>query len=266
MIRVESERRLDLLRATGMQRGSGGIPGLNRSGPFNGLNYSKHGVTLNLQTDRGKELAKELISRADIVTMNYAAGVAERLGLGYEDLTAIKPDLIMLSGSPLGQTGPEAHSTGWGPTTLAYTMLPYITGYRGGTPSSMGGSYPDFVVGVHMAFAMMSALRHRERTGHGPAHRRRDGRDRRGDDARAAPAVDHARRRPGDARQPRPPAARRRGVPLGRRGPLGRHLRRGRRDVGRAAGRPRRPGVGAATPRSKPSRAGRRATTTSTVS
>jgi crotonobetainyl-CoA:carnitine CoA-transferase CaiB-like acyl-CoA transferase len=167
VIRVESEQRLDLLRAMGMQRGSGGIHGLNRSGPFNGLNYSKHGVTLNLQTDRGKELAKELISRADIVTMNYAAGVAERLGLGYEDLTAIKPDLIMLSGSPLGQTGPEAHSTGWGPTTLAYTMLPYITGYRGGTPSSMGGSYPDFVVGVHMAFAMMSALRHRERTGHG---------------------------------------------------------------------------------------------------
>ena len=167
VIRIESEHRLDLLRATGMTRGSGGIPGINRSGAYIGLNYSKRGVTLNLQTARGKELAKELVSRADIVTMNYAAGVAERLGLGYEDLTAIKPDLIMLFGSPLGQTGPEAHSTGWGPTTLAYTMLPHITGYPGGTPSSMGGSYPDFVVGVHMAFAMMSALRHRDRTGQG---------------------------------------------------------------------------------------------------
>ncbi len=167
VIRVESEHRLDLLRSSGLTRGSGGIPGLNRSGPFNGLNYSKRGVTLNLQTDRGKELAKELISRADIVTMNYAAGVAERLGLGYEDLKAIKPDIIMLFGSPLGQTGPEAHSTGWGPTTLAYTMLPHITGYRGGTPSSMGGSYPDFVVGEHMALAMMSALRYRDRTGQG---------------------------------------------------------------------------------------------------
>ncbi|MYE32797.1 MAG: CoA transferase [Chloroflexi bacterium] len=167
VIRIESEHRLDLLRATGMTRGSGGIPGLNRSGPFLGLNYSKRGVTLNLQTDRGKALAKELVSSADIVTMNYAAGVAERLGLGYQDLTAIKPDLIMMFGSPLGQTGPEAHSTGWGPTTLAYTMLPHVTGYPGGTPSSMGGSYPDFVVGVHMAFAMMSALRHRDRTGQG---------------------------------------------------------------------------------------------------
>ena len=167
MIRIESEHRLDLLRATGMTRGSGGIPGLNRSGPFLGLNYSKRGVTLNLQTDRGKDLAKELVSRADIVTMNYAAGVAERLGLGYEDFKAIKPDIIMMFGSPLGQTGPEAHSTGWGPTTLAYTMLPHVTGYPGGTPSSMGGSYPDFVVGVHMAFAMMGALRHRDRTGHG---------------------------------------------------------------------------------------------------
>ena len=167
VIRIESEHRLDLLRTMGLTRGSGGIPGLERSGSFNGLNYSKQGVTLNLQSDRGKELAKELVSRADIVTMNYAAGVAERLGLGYEHLRAVRPDLIMMSGSPLGQTGPESHSTGWGPTTLAYTTLPYVTGYEGGTPSSMGGAYPDFAIGVHMAFAMMTALRHRDRTGRG---------------------------------------------------------------------------------------------------
>ena len=167
VIRVESEQRLDLLRTMGLTRGSGGIPGIERSGNYNGLNYSKQGVTLNIQTDRGKELAKEIVSRSDIVTMNFAAGVAERLGLGYEDLKAVKPDVIMMSGSPLGQTGPESHSTGWGPTTLAYTTLPYVTGYEGGTPSSMGGAYPDFAIGVHMAFAMMSALRYRDRTGHG---------------------------------------------------------------------------------------------------
>ena len=167
VIRVESEQRLDLLRTMGLTRGSGGIPGIERSGNFNGLNYSKHGVTLNIQTDRGKELAKELVRRSDIVTMNFAAGVAERLGLGYEDMKAVNPDIIMMSGSPLGQTGPESHSTGWGPTTLAYTTLPYVTGYPGGTPSSMGGAYPDFAIGVHMAFAMMSALRYRDRTGQG---------------------------------------------------------------------------------------------------
>ena len=167
VIRVESEQRLDLLRTMGLTRGSGGIPGIERSGNFNGLNYSKHGVTLNIQTDRGKELAKELVRRSDIVTMNFAAGVAERLGLGYEDMKAVNPDIIMMSGSPLGQTGPESHSTGWGPTTLAYTTLPYVTGYPGGTPSSMGGAYPDFAIGVHMAFAMMSALRYRDRTGDG---------------------------------------------------------------------------------------------------
>ena len=167
VIRIESEQRLDLLRTMGLTRGSGGIPGIERSGNYNGLNYSKQGVTLNIQTDRGKELAKELVSRSDIVTMNFAAGVGERLGLGYEDLKAVKPDVIMMSGSPLGQTGPESHSTGWGPTTLAYTTLPYVTRYEGGTPSSMGGAYPDFAIGVHMAFAMMSALRYRDRTGHG---------------------------------------------------------------------------------------------------
>ncbi len=167
VIRVESEQRLDLLRTMGLTRGTGGIPGLERSGSFNGLNYSKHGVTLNLHSERGKELAKELVSRSDIVTANFAAGVIERLGLGYEDLKAVKPDIIMMSGSPLGQTGPESHSTGWGPTTLAYTTLPYVTGYRGGTPSSMGGAYPDFAIGVQMAFSMMTALRYRDRTGHG---------------------------------------------------------------------------------------------------
>lgn len=72
-----------------------------------------------------------------------------------------------MSGSPLGQTGPESHSTGWGPTTLAYTGLPYITGYAGGTPSSMGGAYPDFAISVQMVFSMLAALRYRDRTGVG---------------------------------------------------------------------------------------------------
>jgi crotonobetainyl-CoA:carnitine CoA-transferase CaiB-like acyl-CoA transferase len=167
VIRVETDLRHDLLRDMGLTRGADGIPGLERSGTFNGLNYSKQGVTLNLQSPRGKALAEELVRRSDIVTENFAAGVINRLGLGYEALKQVKPDIIMMSGSPLGQTGPESHSTGWGPTTLAYTGLPYITGYEGGTASSLGGAYPDFAIGVQMAFSMLAALRYRDRTGHG---------------------------------------------------------------------------------------------------
>ena len=167
VIRVESEARLDLIRAQGMTRGADGALGLNRSGAFNGLNYGKLGVTLNLGDPRGRELALRLAARCDVVTENFSSGVIERLGLGYEALREARPDIVMLSGSPLGQTGPEAAATGWGPTTLAYTGLPWITGYRGGPPAAYGGAYPDFAIGVQMAFSVLVALRERARSGRG---------------------------------------------------------------------------------------------------
>ena len=167
VIRVESDLRHDLVRAQGLTRGADGIPGIERSGGFNNQNYGKLGVTVNLQHPRGVELIKELVRESDIVTENFAAGVIARRGLGYEDLRAIKPDIIMMSGSPHGQTGPESTSTGWGPTLIAYTGLPHITGYPGGSPSTMGGAYPDYAISVHMVFSMLAALRYRDRTGHG---------------------------------------------------------------------------------------------------
>jgi crotonobetainyl-CoA:carnitine CoA-transferase CaiB-like acyl-CoA transferase len=167
VIRVETDLRHDLVRAQGLTRGADGIPGIERSGSFNNQNFGKLGVTVNLQEPRGVELIKELVRESDIVTENFAAGVIGRRGLGYDDLRQIKPDIIMLSGSPHGQTGPESGSTGWGPTLLAYTGLPHITGYAGGSPSTMGGAYPDYALSVHMVFAMLAALRYRDRTGHG---------------------------------------------------------------------------------------------------
>ena len=167
VIRVETEVRLDLIRVQGMNRGIDGVMGLNRSGAFNGLNYSKRGVTLNLQKPEGHDLALRLVEQSDIVTENFSTGVIDRLGLGYEELCKVRPDLIMLSGSPVGLTGPEAMATGWGPTTLAYTGLPWITGYRGGPPAAYGGAYPDFMIGVQMVFSILVALHERERTGKG---------------------------------------------------------------------------------------------------
>ncbi|MXW23359.1 MAG: CoA transferase, partial [Chloroflexi bacterium] len=106
VVRVETEVRLDLIRVQGMNRGIDGVMGLNRSGAFNGLNYSKRGVTLNLQKPEGRDLALRLVEQSDIVTENFSTGVIERLGLGYEELCKVRPDLIMLSGSPVGLTGP----------------------------------------------------------------------------------------------------------------------------------------------------------------
>ena len=167
VIRIETEVRLDLIRVQGMNRGIDGVVGLNRSGAFNGLNYSKRGVTLNLQKPEGRDLALRLVEQSDVVTENFSTGVIDRLGLGYEELCKVRPDLIMLSGSPVGRTGPEAAATGWGPTTLAYTGLPWITGYRGGPPAAYGGAYPDFMIGVQMVFSILVALHERERTGKG---------------------------------------------------------------------------------------------------
>ncbi len=167
VIRVETEVRLDLLRVQGMNRGVGGVAGLNRSGAFNGLNYSKRGVTLNLAKPEGKDLALQLVEQSDIVTENFSTGVIDRLGLGYEELCKVRPNLIMLSGSPVGLTGPEAAATGWGPTTLAYTGLPWITGYPGGPPAAYGGAYPDFMISLQMVFSILVALHERERTGQG---------------------------------------------------------------------------------------------------
>jgi benzylsuccinate CoA-transferase BbsF subunit len=166
VIRVESVARLDVSRAvaTGV---ADGIPGLNRAATFNGLNYSKKGVTLNLGTVEGRALARELVKICDVVTENFATGVLDRLGLGYEALRQIKPDIITLTGSTLGTSGPEREATGWGPNVCAYAGLPSISGYADGPPSDLGGIWPDYMVGTLMVFAVLSAVHHQRRTGEG---------------------------------------------------------------------------------------------------
>src|SRR5262249_9506790 len=118
VIKVESMQRLDLIRLIGQP--SGGPLNLNGSGYFNSLNFGKKSVTLNLGHPKGVELAKELIRRSDVVTENFTVGNMAKWGLGYEDLSKIKSDIIMLSGTPLGQFGSESHCVGWGPHTQAY--------------------------------------------------------------------------------------------------------------------------------------------------
>jgi crotonobetainyl-CoA:carnitine CoA-transferase CaiB-like acyl-CoA transferase len=165
VIKIESRQRLDLIRLLGQ---SPGKPlDVNGSGYFNSLNFGKKSVTLNLGRPEGVELAKELVRRSDVVTENFTVGNMAKWGLGYEDLCKIKPDIIMLSGTPLGQYGAESHCVGWGPHTQAYAGMCHLTGYPGGPPSGLGGTWPDFMIGVVMAYAIMTALHYRRRTGKG---------------------------------------------------------------------------------------------------
>ena len=93
VVKVESQSRLDITRVTAPYKD--GITGINRSGCFLVVNNSKYGMTLNLKHDRAREIIEKLISWADAVVENFGAGVMERLGLGYDDLKKIKPDIIM---------------------------------------------------------------------------------------------------------------------------------------------------------------------------
>ena len=166
VIRVESAARIEYNREAANARAEG-LPGINRSSIWNGVNFSKLGVTLNLSTDEGKKLARQLAGKCDVVIENFSAGVMDRLGLGYGSLSEVNPGAILLSCSTLGAFGPESKVSGLGPNIQVYAGLPHLSGYEDGPPALGGGSWPDFVVGIIGTFATLVALRDRKRTGRG---------------------------------------------------------------------------------------------------
>jgi benzylsuccinate CoA-transferase BbsF subunit len=166
VIRVETSVAYDIIR---FLTGTDGVPGPNRSGVFHSINSSRRGIAVNLAMPEGQEIARRLVACSDIVTENFTVGNMKKYGLSYDDLVKLKPDLIMLSGTPLGQTGPYARTVGWGPTTQAYAGLCDITGYPGpeSFPCGIGGTWPDFAIGTAMVFFLLAALNHRDHTGEG---------------------------------------------------------------------------------------------------
>jgi benzylsuccinate CoA-transferase BbsF subunit len=165
VIRIESHLRPDIIRFIGQDPQN--LKGPDGSPLFNGLNYSKKSITLNLGHPQGAALAREIVRRSDIVVENFTSGVMKRWGLSYEDLCQVKPDLIMISGTPVGQYGPDSHCVGWGPITQASAGICHLTGYTDGPPVSLGGSWPDYMVGVVLAYATLAALYCHRRTGKG---------------------------------------------------------------------------------------------------
>jgi crotonobetainyl-CoA:carnitine CoA-transferase CaiB-like acyl-CoA transferase len=164
VIRVESTLAPDLVR---FLTGTDGVPGFNRSGIYHAINFSRRGIALQLAHPKAQEIARRLVKLSDVVTENFTVGNMQKYGLGYEDLRAIRPDIIMLSGTPLGQDGPFARTVGFGPTTQAYAGLCHLTGYPNSFPCGIGGTWPDFAVGTAMVFFLLAALYHRDRTGQG---------------------------------------------------------------------------------------------------
>ena len=166
VIRIESNTRLEPGRSS-LGGGADGIAGVNRSAIWNCLNHSKRGVTLNIRDPEGRRIVKDLAAVSDVVMENFSTGVLERNGLGYDELRKIKPDLVMLSGSTMGTYGPDSAATGFGPNVCSYAGQPSVTGYEGGPPQNLGGNWPDYLVGTMMVHAVLTALRHRRKTGEG---------------------------------------------------------------------------------------------------
>ena len=142
-------------------------PGPNRSGYFNQYNQGKRSVSLDLKHPRGLEVARRLIEKSDIVAENFGNRVMERMGLGYEDVRRLRPDVVMVSISGYGRSGPEQDYVSYGPATVPLAGFSAVTGYAGGPPMHVGISYGDPTSGLHGALAVLAALAHRRRTGEG---------------------------------------------------------------------------------------------------
>ncbi|MCE2487791.1 MAG: CoA transferase [Desulfurellaceae bacterium] len=135
---------------------------------YNGVNRNKYGLTLNLQDPRGIELCKRLVGMGDIVVENYTPRVMTNFGLDYAKLRAIKPDIIMLSLSGYGGTGPWRDYTAFAFPVEDMSGFPQLTGYEDDdTPRRWGNSGVDAISGLTGAYAILTALEHRRRTGEG---------------------------------------------------------------------------------------------------
>jgi benzylsuccinate CoA-transferase BbsF subunit len=166
VIRIETAQRPCITRV--LPPWPEGRPGgLNRSGYFNQYNQGKRSITLNFKNEAAHEVARRLITCSDVVTNNFAHGVMERMGFGYEAIRRIKPDIIMISLSGYGDTGPYRDYVAYGPAQVPLSGLSALTGYKGWPPMHSGFSYADPNAGAHGAFAVLAALYHRAKTGEG---------------------------------------------------------------------------------------------------
>lgn len=133
---------------------------------FNAVNRNKRSVVLDLTDPGDITRARELVSRADIVVENFRPGTMEKLGLGYEDLRAIRPDLIYCSITGFGRGG-GAELPGYDLLVQAVGGLMSVTGTEPGDPTKAGVALVDVLAGLHASTGILAALAHRDRTGAG---------------------------------------------------------------------------------------------------
>jgi benzylsuccinate CoA-transferase BbsF subunit len=166
VIRVESVTRIDLSRTNRMVKISTGNNPDDKPW-YTHINTSKLGLALNLKHPKAKEIIEKLISWADVINENFTPGTLTKLGIDYNFAKTIKPDIIMLSGSAYGQTGPMAHEWGVDGTGLAMSGYLDQTGWPDRGPVGSNVPYGDVVLPYVNALAIVAALDYKRRTGKG---------------------------------------------------------------------------------------------------
>ena len=146
MVKVESGTRPDLSRT--LAPFMDGVPGFNRSYWAYLYGTSKLSLQCNLSLEDGRKLARRVCDWADVVVESFSPGTLARMGLDYETLSADKPELIMLSTSMLGQTGPLSRYAGYGQQATGFCGMHYVTGWADRIPCGVATPYTD-VVGTH---------------------------------------------------------------------------------------------------------------------
>ncbi len=163
VIKVETQKRLDPVRF--------GPDNLTRDPEmdplFHSINRNKLSILLDLTRPKGLELIKKLVKISDVVVENFSPGVMKRFGLDYDELKKIKADIIMVSFPGVGREGPLSDVVTYGPSLAGLAGLDSMVGYENERVLGMQQAYADINAALHGAFAIQSALYHRERYGEG---------------------------------------------------------------------------------------------------
>ena len=172
VIKIEGPSRSDITRTGGLYgtfpENEPGSQWWDRSSTYNLINRGKKSLTLDLTTDRGRELFRELVSISDVVLENYTPRVMRGFSLDYQELKKVRPDIIMASNTGYGHgDGPYSGYPAQATTQEGTHGLCWVTGYVDGPPSKAGASFVDFISTWSAVFAIGAALRHRSLTGEG---------------------------------------------------------------------------------------------------
>ncbi|MDB5479833.1 MAG: hypothetical protein JWO83_886 [Caulobacteraceae bacterium] len=165
VVRIESTRRIDAART--VRPFIDADPSPENSAIFHNMNLGKKMITLDLTNEASREVVQDLVRWADVVCESFSPGTMKVFGYDYESLKTIRPDIIMLSTSLMGQTGPMAKFAGFGNLAAAIAGFFELTGWPGRPPAGPFSAYTDYIAPRYNAISVLAALEHRRLTGEG---------------------------------------------------------------------------------------------------